>query len=117
MRLHLLLLQAPTCCLCMAPPPSPQSCAMLGAFSYFVDSMGGGEAHAMPAAAARCLGRGSSAGSDGGSSSSSIELQRQQRRQRRQAVKQILSAFEPCRFAVELGGGAPAGGCRVRPLP
>ena len=108
-------------------PRAPQSCAMLGIFSYFVDGMSGGEAQAAalrstPAAAGAAS---SPAGTDGAPARSSgsqqqHEAQLRQWQQQRKAVEQLLlpvmpllAAAAPCAFAWEEGSGSPAGGCRV----
>lgn len=108
-------------------PHAPQSCALLGIFSYFVDGMSGGEAQAAalrstPAAAGAAS---SPAGTDGAPARSSgsrqqHEEQLRQWQQQRKAVEQLLSpvmpllaAAAPCVFAWEEGSGSPAGGCRV----
>ena len=96
---------------------------MLGVFSYFVDSMGGSEAHAMPSASngtAGSSGSGyrSSSGSGFRSTSSAIR-QHERWLKHREAVERTLaplaSVMAPCIFAADEGRGAPAGGCRVTP--
>jgi hypothetical protein len=87
------------------PQSALQSCAMLGAFSYFLDGMAGGEA----ANASTLSAAGDGAGGRGGG------------RRQRSLIEQLLSpaipvvmVLQPCR---NWGGDAPAGACRVGPPP
>ena len=106
----------PPCSNPSLPSAPPQSCALLGIFSYFVDGMSGGEAQAAglrstPAAAAGTAaaapaGEGATPASGGGTQKQQHEEQVRQWQQQRKAVEQfltpdmpLLSAAAPCVFA------------------
>lgn len=106
------------CCNCCL-----QSCGMLGVFSYFIDSMGGGVAEAATVAGGGgSLSRGSSKGRSSGSSAGSSGVQQlpwwqQGPQQCRGAVESLLSpalpllaAVAPCSFGAS---SSQEGGCAV----
>ncbi|EFN53590.1 hypothetical protein CHLNCDRAFT_58549 [Chlorella variabilis] len=110
------------------PLSALQSCAMLGAFSFFVDGMGVNQAAAAAAespagASAEPRGGGGSGGSSGSSGSQWWQVPHHHPRQQRSALELLLSpavpllaAMAPCAFGAPEGGppgsSAPAG-CRV----